>query len=77
MIIWMSKTSDKQSPLVLRDKASSATFIEFVDSKSCSLAQRALAWVHKQGHDVLPIPVTKSSTTVRLPRLWAIDIHQI
>ena len=40
-----------------RSRAHASTFAE---SKGCTAAQLALAWVHAQGEDVFPIPGTKS-----------------
>jgi len=34
----------------------------FTESRGCTAAQLALAWVHAQGNDVFPIPGTKSVT---------------
>jgi aryl-alcohol dehydrogenase-like predicted oxidoreductase len=36
-----------------------ADFAEFADSKNCTPAQLALAWVLGQGDDIIPIPGTK------------------
>jgi aryl-alcohol dehydrogenase-like predicted oxidoreductase len=35
-------------------------FLEMAQSKGCTPAQLALAWVHAQGNDVFPIPGTKT-----------------
>ncbi|CAK4681461.1 hypothetical protein LEN26_006979 [Aphanomyces euteiches] len=45
-------------------KAKVARFFEIATAKGCTPAQLALAWVHAQGHDVFPIPGTKSSNRV-------------
>lgn len=39
-------------------------FFELAQSKGCTPAQLALAWVHAQGNDVFPIPGTKTPTRV-------------
>ncbi|KAG9405626.1 hypothetical protein AC1031_003533 [Aphanomyces cochlioides] len=45
-------------------KARVARFFDIAKAKGCTPAQLALAWVHAQGHDVFPIPGTKSSTRI-------------
>lgn len=40
------------------------SFFELAQSKGCTPAQLALAWVHAQGEDVFPIPGTKTPTRV-------------
>lgn len=40
------------------------TFFDLSQSKGCTPAQLALAWVHAQGNDVFPIPGTKTPTRV-------------
>ncbi|CAK4068730.1 unnamed protein product [Aphanomyces euteiches] len=45
-------------------KAKVARFFDIAKAKGCTPAQLALAWVHAQGHDVFPIPGTKSSTRI-------------
>jgi len=41
-----------------------AQFFEIANTKGCTPAQLALAWVHAQGNDVFPIPGTKSSKRI-------------
>ncbi|CAK4172917.1 unnamed protein product [Aphanomyces euteiches] len=41
-----------------------ARFFELAKEKNVTPAQLALGWVHAQGHDVFPIPGTKSSTRI-------------
>ncbi|KAI1259455.1 aldo/keto reductase [Xylariaceae sp. FL1019] len=36
-----------------------AAFKSFADKKGCSISQLALAWLFKQGDDIIPIPGTK------------------
>ncbi|KAL3465932.1 NADP-dependent oxidoreductase domain-containing protein [Aspergillus heterothallicus] len=36
-----------------------STFRELADNKGCSVSQLALAWLLKQGNDIIPIPGTK------------------
>lgn len=49
-------------------------FKTFVDQKGCTPSQLAIAWLLKQGDDIVPIPGTKSIKY--LEENWsAIDIH--
>ncbi|ETV95868.1 hypothetical protein H310_10907 [Aphanomyces invadans] len=49
---------------LVESKAKVAKFFDLAAAKECTPAQLALAWVHAQGHDVFPIPGTKSSTRI-------------
>jgi aryl-alcohol dehydrogenase-like predicted oxidoreductase len=49
-------------------------FKAFADKKECSIAQLALAWVLRQGDDIIPIPGTKKIKY--LEENWgALDVH--
>ena len=39
-------------------------FFDLATHKGCTPAQLALAWLHKQGDDVFPIPGTKSASRI-------------
>ena len=41
-----------------------AGFYDIATRKGCTPAQLALAWLHKQGDDVFPIPGTKSASRI-------------
>ena len=42
------------------NKAAARRFFDLASEKGCTPAQLALAWVHAQGSDIVPIPGTKS-----------------
>ncbi len=44
--------------------SSLSAFFDLAKAKECTPAQLALAWLHKQGPDVFPIPGTKSSARI-------------
>lgn len=49
-------------------------FRNFADKKGCTVAQLALAWLLKQGNDIVPIPGTKR--TKYLEENWAaLQVH--
>jgi aryl-alcohol dehydrogenase-like predicted oxidoreductase len=49
-------------------------FKELADKKKCTTAQLSLAWLLKQGEDIIPIPGTK--TIKYLDENWgALNVH--
>lgn len=64
---FMEANRDKNVKLIGRFKA-------LADKKGCTTAQLALAWLLKQGDDIIPIPGTKKLRY--LEENWAaLDIH--
>ena len=64
---FMEANRDKNVKLVNQFKA-------LADKKGCSTSQLAIAWLLKQGHDIIPIPGTKKIKY--LEENWgALDVH--
>ncbi|ORY11826.1 putative aldo/keto reductase [Clohesyomyces aquaticus] len=64
---WAEENIETNSKLIYQ-------FTAFADKKGCTTTQLALAWILKQGDDIIPIPGTKKIKY--LEQNWAsLDVH--